>query len=226
MAGASTNPIRCYICGKQIVGKYYIDWAGHCVCASHMSTLAHCSICRQFCDHHAKAIGRGMMACQHCQKYRIEQAEAGKVIQYIQHLYSQTPLGRIEGWQLKMANAEAMFRLTKDDKARGLAQATGNKYTIYILRDLSQVAFAQVLAHEMLHVYQYARHLTPPQPRYEGFCNLGSYYVLTAIGNPEAKAAIEGLRKDASPIYGAGFRDMLSCYTSGGWDAAIRHLRG
>lgn len=225
MQGTPFIPKRCYLCGKPIVGTYYTDWAGHCVCASHKSTLTQCVSCSQFCDRHAKSIGRGKMVCTHCQKNRIDHEEAKKIVQYIQNLYSKTPIGRIEGWRLKMGSADAMFRLGKDDKAQGYAQDGGNEYTIYILRDVSRVEFARVLAHEMLHVYQFIRHISPARAKCEGFCNLGSYYVLSSIKNPEAKAAIERFMQDSSPIYGTGFRDMLVYYKRGGWNAAIKHLK-
>lgn len=52
---------------------------------------------------------------------------------------------------------------------RGLARSVGTDYTIYIFRELSRVAFVQVLAHEMLHVYQYINGINPPKSKCEGF---------------------------------------------------------
>ena len=210
------------------MGKYYTDWAGHCVCESHFATLTKCSVCGAFCDRHARDIGMGMKVCTHCQQYRIEQPDAKKIIAYIQSLYEKTPLGKIRGWALKMVDVSTLFKMCKDTKARGLAQAIGEKYTIFILRDLSQIAFAQVVAHEMLHIYQYMRHISSSTSKCEGFCNLGSYFVLSSIRSlerdSEVQAAIQSLLKDPSPIYGDGFREVLTEYQKGGWEAAIKHI--
>lgn len=220
--------VRCYTCGKRITGKYYTDWAGHCVCESHFATLAKCSVCGVFCDKHAKDIGMGMKVCTHCQQYRVEQSDAKEIITYIQSLYEKTPLGKISGWTLKMVDVSTLFKMCKDRKARGLAQAIGEKYTIFIWRELSQIAFAQVVAHEMLHIYQYMQHISSSASKCEGFCNLGSYFVLSSIKSPErdseVQAAIQCLLKDPSPIYGDGFREVLTEYQKGGWEAAIKHI--
>lgn len=220
--------VHCYICGKRITGKYYTDWAGHCVCESHFATITRCAVCGAFCNKHAKDIGMGMKVCTHCQQCRIEQPEAKRIIGYIQNLYERTPLGKISGWTLKMVDANMLFKMSKDDKTRGLARAIGEEYTIFVLRELSQIAFAQVVAHEMLHIYQYLRHISPSAPKCEGFCNLGSYVVLSSIKVPgkdsEIQEAIQCLLKDPSPIYGDGLREVLSKYKKGGWEAAIKYI--
>lgn len=183
-----------------------------------------CASCGQYCDVHAKDIGMGMKICPHCQKYRIEQADSDKVINFIKGIYAQTEVGHITNWHLKMVSAEKMYQLTHDKNTRGLAQAVGSDYTIFIYRELSRVAFAQVLAHEMLHIYQYNRNIHPAKSLCEGFCNLGSYVVLKAIHVKEADAAIENMKKCTDPIYGDGFRHLLAIYKKGGWHDAILEI--
>lgn len=214
----------CYICQKHINGQYYVDWAGHCICASHIQTVVRCASCGQFCDHHAKDIGIGMKICSHCQKYRVERNDAETIIQFVKNIYQNSPIGNITRWKLMMVDAETLFKQTQDRNTRGLAQAVGTDYTIFIYRELSRVAFAQVLAHEMLHVFQYTNNIKPPKAICEGFCNLGSYVILSAINNKEAKAAIDSLKNNPDSVYGDGFRLMLSSYKNGGWLAAIKKL--
>lgn len=184
----------------------------------------HCASCGQFCDSKAKPIGRGEFVCKHCQTYRIEQTEADNIITFVKQQYAKAGISIGAKWHLKMITAEALFQKTKDKNTRGLAQMVGTEYTIFIYRELSRVAFAQVLAHEMLHIYQYVRHINPDKARCEGFCNLGSYVILTAIGNDEAKAAIENLKASTDSIYGDGFREMLTIYQHAGWQGAIKEV--
>lgn len=216
--------MNCLYCGKRIIGKYYYDWAGHTVCEKHFANIVTCASCGRYCDVHAKDIGMGMKICPHCQKYRIEQADSDKVINFIKGIYAQTEVGHITNWHLKMVSAEKMYQLTHDKNTRGLAQAVGSDYTIFIYRELSRVAFAQVLAHEMLHIYQYNRNIHPAKSLCEGFCNLGSYVVLKAIHVKEADAAIENMKKCTDPIYGDGFRHLLTIYKNGGWHDAILEI--
>lgn len=216
--------MNCLYCGKRIIGKYYYDWAGHTVCEKHFANIVTCASCGQYCDVHAKDIGMGMKICPHCQKYRIEQADSDKVINFIKGIYAQTEVGHITNWHLKMVSAEKMYQLTHDKNTRGLAQAVGSNYTIFVYRELSRVAFAQVLAHEMLHIYQYNRNIHPDKSLCEGFCNLGSYVVLKAIHVKEADAAIENMKKCTDPIYGDGFRHLLTIYKNGGWHDAILEI--
>lgn len=217
--------MNCLYCGKRIIGKYYYDWAGHTVCEKHFANIVTCASCGQYCDVHAKDIGMGMKICPHCQKYRIEQADSDKVINFIKGIYAQTEVGHITNWHLKMVSAEKMYQLTHDKNTRGLAQAVGSDYTIFIYRELSRVAFAQVMAHEMLHIYQYNRNIHPEKSLCEGFCNLGSYVVLKAIHAKEAKAAIENLKNDKDSVYGDGFRRLLAVYKKGGWQDAILEIK-
>lgn len=216
----------CFVCHRKINGRYSYDWAGHNICLSHLQTVTKCASCGQFCDSHAKDIGLGMKICSHCQKYRIERADCESIIRFVKNIYRNSPIGNVAKWKLVMVDAQTLYKKTKDKNTRGLAQAVGTEYTIFIYRELSRVAFAQVLAHELLHIYQYANHIQPPKAICEGFCNLGSYIILSAINNKEAKAAIDNLKKSPDPIYGDGFRLLLASYESGGWQAAIRKIRG
>ena len=71
-------------------------------------------------------------------------------------------------------------------------------------------------------------HISPSAPKCEGFCNLGSYVVLSSIKAQEkaseVQTAMQCLLKDPSPIYGDGLREVLSEYTRGGWEAAIKYI--
>lgn len=217
--------IICYFCHKRINGQYYFDWAKHTICASHIHNIIKCASCGQFCNSGAKDIGLNMKICAHCQKYRIERDDSGAIAQFINNIYQTSPIGRVTHWRLMMVDAEKLYMKTKNKNSRGIAQAVGSDYTIFIFRELSRVAFAQVLAHEMLHVFQYTKHIYPPKSLCEGFCNLGSYVILAQINNAEAQAAIDNMKNNPDSIYGEGFRQMLSVYETGGWEAAIQQIR-
>lgn len=215
--------INCYLCGKKIVGSYLCDWAGHTVCASH-HLVEKCVSCGQICDNSAINVGMGSKLCNHCKKYRIEKSDSITIIRYLKGFYASTPIGTVVGWRLIMINPDALFWKTKDKNIRGLAEAKGSDYTIYIYRELSRVVFAKTLAHEMLHIYQYQQGFNPEKVLREGFCNLGSFLIMKDIGNKEAMAAASNMMQDPDPIYGEGLRRIKAIYDEEGWDGTIKAI--
>lgn len=217
-----SSTIRCHICGKKIVGTYYQDWAGHVSCTFH--PIINCASCGLFCDDKAINVGAESKICSYCQKFRIERKDCDKIVNFLQEFFSKTPIGTIKGWHLVMISPDALFWKTRERDTRGLAEAIGSDYTIYIYRDLSRVAFARTLAHEMLHVYQYKHCFHPERSKSEGFCNVGAYLILESIGNKEAIAAMSNMNADKDPIYGSGFRYMKRIYEECGWVGLIKEI--
>lgn len=221
----SDNP-KCIICGATINGHYLYDWIGNCVCGKHDNEkLERCISCGQFCGEDAVDVGSGKKICGHCKRYRIEPEDVATIKNHINSIYKSTIIGEITGWRFEFISFEELYKRTNNEKTRGLAQSVGDDYTIFVYRELSRVMFAETLAHEMLHVYQYKQKITSNEQNVEGFCNLGSYVILKSINTPESRNAIMGLKESEDPIYGAGFRKMLAAYESGGWQAALDELK-
>ena len=147
--------LKCYICGKTIEGSYFIDWANHAACVHHDATIKQCVSCGQFCDASAIDIGLGGKFCSYCQKHIMTKEDCANVIGYINRIYSNLEIGEIHNWHLKVIDATALQKRTGSLNTRGLAVKYGNDYTVYVYRQLSKVQFANVLAHELLHIWQY-----------------------------------------------------------------------
>ncbi len=217
--------LKCYICGKTIESSYYVDWANHAVCGHHRASIKQCVSCSQFCDDSAIDIGLGGKFCSYCQKHIMTKEDCTHVIGYINRLYSKSEIGEIHNWHLKVIDATALQKRTGSVMTRGLAVRYGNDYTVYVYRQLSKVQFAGVLAHELLHIWQYNRNYNPTPWLCEGFCELGSYIVLSKINNDEAKAAIEIMLASTDPVYGEGFRRCKQLFEQGGWSNVINRLK-
>lgn len=217
-------PHKCFLCGKPIVDAYYIDWYGHKVCINHNQPIPRCVSCGQYCDQTAVKIGTGALFCSYCQKHKMDKRDCSHIIEFVRKIYDKSPIGCITNWHLKVVDASMLYRMTGDVNVRGLAQAYGDDYTIFVFRHLSKVQFANVLAHEMLHIWQYNRNLKANSVLTEGFCNLGSYVVMKAINNVESNATIDRMIHSQDPIYGEGFRLMKSLFEQGQWKTAINEL--
>lgn len=215
---------KCYLCGKPIVDSYYTDWCKHKVCTNHKFPVPRCVSCGQYCNETAVDIGTGALFCPYCQEHMVNKAESPHIIGFIRKIYNVSPIGNITNWHLKVVDAPTLYRMTGDINTRGLAQRYGNDYTIFIFRHLSKVQFANVLAHEMLHIWQYNRMINASSMYMEGFCNLGSYVVMKAIDNVESHATIERMMNSPDPIYGEGFRLMKRFFEQNQWESAINEL--
>ena len=216
---------KCLYCGQDILSSYYYDWAGNAICSKHgLNAIQRCVSCQRFVDTSAADIGNGIKLCRKCQANLITMEAARKLIDNIKILYRNCGIGEISGCNIEVEEAQSFFARSGNFKCRGLAHRYGSQYTIYILRSVSQVVFADVLAHEKLHIWQYNHNCHPDSFRCEGFCNLGSYYILTKIKNPESEARIQGMLDNQDPIYGEGFRYMKNIYDKTGWPGAIAEI--
>jgi hypothetical protein len=154
----------------------------------------------------------------------MNKSDCKHIVGFIRKIFDSCPIGSITNWNLQVVDAPTLFNMTGNAYTRGLAQRCGNDYTIFVFRHLSKVQFASVLAHEMLHIWQYNRNIKASPIYTEGFCNLGSYSVLNAINNAEAKATIESMMNSHDPIYGEGFRLMVAFFEQGQWESVINEL--
>ena len=222
------SPIRwpgsltCLMCGKPIRGSYLSDWNGNAVCADHTAdTIPRCVSCHRFCDpRQSTPLSHGAYLCPICCSDVVNRQTAAAIVSYIRRAYIKAGLGEIKNWRLKVTDLDTMYNRHGNINVRGYASIFCGNYELYVLRHLSRVAFANVLAHELLHIWQFNHHLDPIPPLCEGFCNMGSYYVLQHIGNDEAHAFMAMHENNTDPVYGNGFRIVKAAYDHGGWDEA------
>ncbi|MCR4801031.1 MAG: hypothetical protein K5860_11035 [Bacteroidales bacterium] len=218
---------HCYVCGKKVIGGFYCDWHRNVACMSHLydGKLHYCFSCNRICDMGSKELYQGNWLCSKCQTNVVTEQQCAKMAQWVKDVYSCTPIGEIGKCFLKSMTPIEMCTYSGNKNCEGLARQRGNEHTIFFYRHMSIVHFTDVLAHELLHIWQY-EHNYFPEPLYcEGFCNLGSFFVLNAINNAESKNRIKILTIDPDPIYGEGFRLMKSLYDEGGWILAINKLK-
>lgn len=111
-------------------------------------------------------------------------------------------------------------------------------YTIDLMSQQSPTSALSTLAHEMLHLFMYARDYALTggngtmherlRPIKEGFCNLGSYVALCELADktdPEVLHHLSNLMEDHDASYGQGFRRMKLLYDTRGWEACVAVLR-
>lgn len=214
----------CFYCGKTIVGSYYIDLYDRRVCSNHPRHM--CVSCAGFCDSGSIEVAGGKHLCSNCQKYHTTLQEAKETVKMIRSHYLQIGLGVIDRFHLELLSVDQMRQLANNTDVLGLALWNGRRYDIRVLENLSHTAMAGILAHEILHIWQYQRRLKAPQRICEGFCDLGSYEIYSQIKTQHAEVKKQMLQDDPSPIYGDGFRIVKRYFDKAGWAGVIQKMEG
>lgn len=215
----------CLICGQRPQSTFYVDWAGNCVCKAHKDHSRFCISCSRCCLPRKEFdFGNEFSLCPVCSSDLINKKIVNNVVAYIKKAYIKAGLGEIKNWHLFVTDPQTMIRKRNSPYIKGFASRIGNNYEIYVLKHLSRVSFADILSHEILHIWQYNHNYSPEPWKCEGFCNLGSYYILSHIATKEAYDRIAAMEKNPDPVYGEGFRKMKTVYSHGGWEAAIKQL--
>lgn len=116
--------------------------------------------------------------------------------------------------QLVEAAAQRYARRPRGSASR-IRRDGSSTYVIRALYGLPRLAFADLCAHELGHVYMFRRDFPKLDPMVEeGLCRLCQYVYLMADGSTAALARVERMWASSDPVYGMGFR------------AAHRALRG
>ncbi len=98
-------------------------------------------------------------------------------------------------------------------------------HLISILGGLPYIEFQSVLAHELLHTWLNEFEVIMSAPETEGFCNLGSYLILSLNTAKHAKILMKGIQDSPDPVYGAGYRKMFGLLQQKGWMRFLEDIK-
>ena len=231
------EPVKCIICGEDIIGRYTIDSLNQAAHESHK--IAFCFSCGRIIVKNSIILSDGRQLCEFCQPSIVQTTKQIEWVDKkvreilakvgIDNIPKNVPIEIVDSYQLMKIQGNKEI----DVNQRGLAicnKITGNGLTktehkVCILDHLPKIAFAGILAHELLHVWQNSKGITPPNDICEGFCDLGSYAVYSVINNPSALHFIEQLDKSDNPVYGDGYRKVKQYLDQNGWQALIAKIK-
>lgn len=218
-------PSKCVVCDNIILGGCYVDTYGNKVCMHHKDKATYCLSCgRLSSKEKSKHIGQDQYICEICSSHCPPDKSIPSITEYVRKVLTEHGIDGIPTFTLHRVELSELQRRT-GRFCEGCASYNGSTSDIYILKYLSRTCYASVLAHEMLHLWQFKNRISPRQDICEGFCNLGSYEVLKSIGTEVALSRISNLEKDPDPIYGDGFRKVKSVYDTGGWEKVIDKIK-
>lgn len=222
----SLNSTRCVVCGNVIIGSYYEDEMGNKVCFQHKDKAVYCLSCGCICSKEkATYIGQRQYICESCSSHSPQDSDIQGISTYVRKVLSDAGIVDIPAFNLHRVELDVLQKMT-GEPCEGLARYNGVQCDIYILNCLSRTCYASVLAHEMLHLWQYKNKISARKDICEGFCNLGSYEVLKSIGTQVARARIANMEKNPDPVYGDGFRKVKAVYERSGWAEVLKKIKG
>jgi hypothetical protein len=241
----------CHICQKTINGQYYYDIWEHKICASHINNdVEQCSSCSAFTKKE-NVLTDGRILCDLCISLSVKpntniDVLKNKIVTTLAKVgFAITDSNNIP---IEIVSARRLANITNSNVKTPVKGYASHEYTtyssfskiknkssfkIYILTYLTRIEFAGVLAHEMLHIWQFQNNIKLSEKITEGFCNMGSYliydlYLKQNINNPPydklSKIFIDNLHKETDPIYGDGFRQVYKYYESFGWNNLKKNI--
>jgi len=231
------NPVKCVICGQYIVGRYYIDsWKQP---AHEHHDIKYCFCCGRIIAKNALNFPDGRQICIHCQPSIVKDKQGIDWIdKKVREVFAKIGFNDIpQNVPIEICDSNKIMNLqggnSIDPNQRGLAHftkiisngITKLEHKIFIIDNLTKTAFAGVLAHELLHVWQNDKGISPPRDICEGFCNLGSYAIYHAINNKKSLIFIEQMEMNPDSIYGEGYRKVKGYLDKNGWPATIAKIK-
>ncbi|MFI3258610.1 MAG: protein DA1 [Rikenellaceae bacterium] len=230
--------IICKICNEPIVdSQYYHNEWGESMHIHHKDSYCRCSVCGRF---QTKAEARSTRICDVCVKMAVKDQTGidwvqGRVkeilirngieIDFDQipiEIVNITKLIEVLGRDRDMTDLQGATKTIKKESAK---LGVRFSYKIYMLDQLPRIAFANILAHEYMHVWLNGANIKMSQDKIEGFCNMGSFLVLDTIKHTLSNFIIKGLMMNRNPIYGDGFRFMKEQYDKFGWPKLLAKVR-
>lgn len=229
--------MKCVICNQEIIGKYIFDSWGQGAHAHHRITF--CSSCGRIIGDEEPILQDGRCICKVCQHSIVTSPDQIDWLdKQVRHILCGVGIKDIPAnIPIEIVNAEKLMLLqgsaVVNTNQRGLTVTRQQvtlfsskiEHNIYVLDHQPKVAFAGVLAHEMLHAWQNQQGIKVEQDVCEGFCNLGSYAVYSSIGNEMSKHCIEQLEKSTDPIYGSGYRKVKHFLDKYSWEKVITKMK-
>jgi hypothetical protein len=237
---------KCGICGKTLEGTYIIDYYGNKYHSFHERDYERCTSCNRLISNSITKGGRsysdGRSICNLCfpeavldqgrfsgllEKVRIKLVDFG-----ISLSTAQVSIKGVSLYELKNAAGNNFSENIKGFCETNITTTNGKgtKYShkIFVLNGLPVINIESIIAHELMHAWL-AQNTKDNQSKSitEGSCNFISYlYLKKQNSDVRALQLIDGIEKDPSSVYGAGFRSIKSRFEGKDLSLLLNYLKG
>ncbi len=234
---------RCVVCGQAAQGEFFVDNRGNAVCQNHKNDALKCNACQKFLSPVFNGswdqLADGRHICSQCGVTAVNKIDnvrklAAEVQEYLRaagvnidqkfklaFVSLQELNSKSENFQTDQLGA-TLYK--KSEMLGGLISS--EKYEIRVLYGLPRSQLRAVLAHELMHVWQFA-HAPRPQNQQmcEGTCQYAAYLVLQNDRTEDGRFFLDLLINQDDEIYGQGFKKVLSYINSIGLNPWLDYLK-
>lgn len=220
--------MNCAVCNSPLSGLYQIDDFGYKAHNYHDT----CDSCTGFIIGPSHLLSDGRKTCHHCYTNSVKDKISARLAkEETLRLFSiigiNFPLHSINIFvNDKLYAAQELNSPLFLGKLFTVTKGLHNSYTIHVLYGLHKVIFISVLAHELMHVWQYENDIELSDIENEGLCELVCYFVLDASRTKIGKVIMKRMEESKDPVYGDGFRLMYNRLEKvGNWNAFLKGLK-
>ena len=219
------DDFHCVVCGRQIVGRYYVDNYGNKACAEHGDNIRRCKDCgRILSNDDGVYINGEKWHCYFCHHNAITDETGAR------NVFNEL-IDDFKGIGITGFDKSTKIHLVSESEGwSGLTRSSFNgvnySFEILMLSPYHRILFKSTLAHEMLHTWLIIHDIEMETSSLkEGFCNLGSAWVLENSKSEIANRWLKCMEKDYDLKYGQGYRIMKNRLKKIGWKGLIESLR-
>lgn len=236
--------LRCAHCGDIINGEYLVDHWGNAYHPRHQRDATQCKYCGRFISDHLTWGGEtyrdGRHICGLCVETAVSyDSEAAEVMDEVAAFLAEIGIvvdqSQIELHLIDLVQMQSKFGKQSHnlrgyvdyrEKSTFFGAVTQSKTDVYLLTGMPRLHAVATLAHELTHVWQYKHGQMENDPTFsEGSCNYAAFLVLLNYPGEETEYVVESLLADEDPVYGDGFRRVMSYAESVGTQNWLARLR-
>ncbi len=234
---------KCIVCNEVAIGGAYIDIRENAVCRRHRDDVLECHSCFSYVSPDlvdgSSRYSDGRVICNLCRATAVEDDnEATAIMEEVKAQLAGAGLAIDREFKLKFVPIDELSKLSSSYQREQLGVTRFRKtemlgglvtfqdFEIYILSGLPRPQLKAVLAHEMMHVWQFvnAPNLQNLQ-LCEGSCQYAAYLVLMDDSSEEGQFFSKIIEEHKDSNYGDGFRFVLEEVKRRGFISWLEYLK-
>ena len=234
---------HCGICQSPISGQYLFNSWGDTVCAVHLGEYPMCEYCDRLAaqplNGRSVHYNDGRDVCGNCEARAVHTGSEVRALLdtvrqallvwgiKIDRELELEPIDKTEMLEVNSAIGREAWGYTDFKQTTsfwGLVKS--DEIKVYVLSRLPREMLLGVLAHELMHVWQFANAPVAMDPALnEGSCEYAAYLVLRDRSDPYVRYYQEAQQSSDDPLYGGGFRSVRDYVKRVGVPEWLAYLR-
>lgn len=230
---------RCEICGELLGSSYLTDFWGNRFHPHHADEYPVCQVCGRLVWQGGRELDENRWICRVCAEMSVTDPEkARRLLEEVREELARVGVVvRTLGLRIQLVDRSLLSRANlRTPHSHTYAQVEWNPRTaafgdetavIEVLTGLPDDMLRGVIAHELMHVWQFENHADgAPVEWREGSANWASSLIYSRMQSRRGQFFLNSLAKSTDPVYGAGYRTVARYADTYGVEAVLQVLRG